>query len=129
MRKMILMIILGFVVVSVQCKKDSPTNPPMLALRSVQDTIAYSFTAESYSFYEDRVVLFTKDTVLAKVAVTGYGSGTATFTLYNSSHSAIIAIPLTGITAQDLTVVGRPGYCSIGFDRWTGAASVLVTSK
>lgn len=113
------------------CKKDAPTSssPPILSLRSVTDTLAYSFTAEDFSYYEDRMVIFSKDTVLARVSVTSYGAGTATLTLYNSSHSVITAISLFGMSAQDLTVIGRPGYCSVGFDHWTGTAAVLVTAK
>lgn len=113
------------------CKKETVTSPspPILALRSVLDTLAYSFTVEDFSYYEHRLVSFSKDTVLARVSVTSFGGGTATFTLYNSSHSAISVIPLLGISAQDLTVIGRPGYFSIGFDHWTGTAAILVTPK
>ena len=103
------------------------TNNNSISTRSVNDTLAIALSATNYSGSQDIEMYFSVDSVKLSLAVTGYGSGSGSFKLYEDTALVYSKDLSSNNISEQKVLFTRPTKAAINFSGYKGNASILVT--
>ncbi len=106
---------------------DVTNNNNIISTRSVNDTLSISSVTTNYSTTQDIELFFSVDTVKLSLGVTGYGSGSGNFKIYEDSTVVYSKDLGSNIQAVQQIIISRPTKANITFSNYKGTTAILLT--
>ncbi len=106
---------------------DVTNNNNVISTRSVNDTLSISSVTTNYSSSQDIELFFSVDTVKLSLGVSGYGSGSGNFKIFEDTTVVYSKDLGSNIQAVQQIIIARPTKATINFSNYKGTTAILLT--